>query len=857
MKKLLYSILALAGVVATSCQQENIDVVYRPENVTPAQIVEVNAGDIEAGVKTEVKYTDVNYNMNASAPIYALYVAKSGADMENKQKLSVDFAKSADNEDGSKSVFIDATTINNILTKKLEAEYGQEISVDFQIETSVSNEKGTAVAGTEVYSNIVTVSYTPVEIKEALPDAEEFDKVWVIGDYCGWSHDKTQFLFDYAASGNVYSGVIDFGGKAANGFKLTGVAAWDDACNWGCDENNMPTEDEPASIQLITGGGSKDIKCYSKRYYKFSFDKTSLILTKEFGFDSVGVVGVGNNWDTDAAQMEFNPVYCRFYADVTFAAGDQFKCRADGAWTLSWGVNADATEGAENVKVADAGNYRVYLNLNKGTLELNADMYGKQEPGVTGGGTTPEPEPEPQPGIEADRWGIVGTINNWGGTPDLYMNEVGENLYVRMGVAVTADDQFKVRFNNAWDINYGAPGDAEPYAVTVGEEMALVAGGKNLSAPAGTYDIYFNIADFKMWVMPEGETPEGVEVKSLKIYGDLSATGWTNANAWIWDAAGVNYTGGNWPGQALETETVDGKEYYVFNATPEMIGKTVNVIFNNGTEQTVDINGVELNGNVIITLTEKDGNGKWLATINGEAPVEPEKPTVKEYGLVGSLTEWGTTGIPDIKFTDAGNGCYTIMGQTLTTNDSFKVRLYGVWDDSENYGLETAGTVNINEAITLITSGGSGDMKVAVDGTYDLYFYPAALTLYVMTQGTAPEVTPAPEPTGDVWTIKGDVNNTQWNNGEVTTTLVDGFYVAKNVTFQDSWNEGANFKVLKNGTWMGSTAGGTHNVGDAIAVSESGSNITMNVTLDTPYDIYIDGANNNVYVVEAGATPAI
>ena len=45
---------------------------------------------------------------------------------------------------------------------------------------------------------------------------------------------------------------------------------------------------------------------------------------------------------------------------------------------------------------------------------------------------------------------------------------------------------------------------------------------------------------------------------------------------------------------------------------------------------------------------------------------------------------------------------------------------------------------------------------------------------------------------------------------------------------------------------------------DAIAVSDSAqANITMNVTLDTPYDIYIDGANYNVYVVEAGATPAI
>ena len=839
MKKLLYSILALAGVVATSCTQEHIEVVYNPENVTPAELVYVKAGDIASGVATEVTYTNVNYNMSVSAPVYTLYVAKSGTDMAEKQKLSADFSKATDNEDGTFSLKIDATTINNLLTKKLKAEFDQEISVDFQIETAVSNEKGTAVAGSEIYSNIVTVSYTPVAIKEALPDADEFDKVWVIGDYCGWAHDKTQFLFDYTASGNVYSGVVDFGAKAANGFKLTGVAGWDDTCNWGCDENNMPTEQEPASIQLVSSGGSKDIKAYAKRYYKFSFDKTSLILTKEFGFDSVGVIGVGGNWDTDAAKMEFNPVYCRFYADVTFAAGDEFKCRADGAWDLNWGANAVA--GGDNVKVADAGNYRVYLNLNKGTLELNADMYGKQEPGV--GGTTPEPEPEP--GIEENRWGVVGTINSWGGTPDLYMNEVGENLYVRMGVTVTADDQFKVRFNNGWDINYGAAGEVEPFAVTVGEEMTLTAGGKNLSAPAGTYDIYFNIVDFKMWVMPEGETPDGVEVKTLKIYGDVSATGWTNCNAWIWDAAGANYTGGNWPGQALATETVDGKEYYVFDIT-EMMGKTVNVIFNNGSgegsEQTVDITGVALNDDVIITLTEKGGDGKWLATVNGEAPVTPEPPAVTTYGLIGEFNGWGddvdlvargdgwyvteglsvtagkllirlndawdekfgndgstlvlgentltyggadmlieagtfdfyfnpsssklflvnagdedpTAGLgssisyglvgtinswggsPDIQFEAIGDGGYKLLGYTLAATEQIKIRANNEWNDAENYGLASAGVLTTNAANTLICGGASANMSVAADGTYDFYFYPAELTLYVMEAGQVP-----------------------------------------------------------------------------------------------------------------------
>ena len=838
MKKLLYSILALAGVVATSCTQEHVEVQYIPGNVVAPTLGNIEGCTLsEGGNDIVIEYTEADYGI-ATAKAHNLYISKS-EDMADMKKAKATF--------GAGTITLTQSDLNVVALDFAEA--GAEVDMYFAVVANLNTDKGAVVAGTESYSNVVKATFKSY-VADILP-TEKFDKVWVIGDYCGWDHGKTQFLFDYTASGTTFAGVVDFAdaegvSKAANGFKLTGVATWDDTCNWGL-EDNTSAEAEAASLQLITGGGSQDIKAYAKRFYGFEFDKTTLVLKKSWGADQIGIIGLNGDWTTDIV-MEYNPKWTRFYADVDITADGTMKFRADAAWDLNWGAAAFGLEGDAdgNIKVT-AGKYRVYFNPVAGILEFNAKNYGTEEDTGANGGTTPEPEP--QPGIEENRWGVVGTINSWGETPDLYMNEVGENLYARMGVTVTDADMFKVRFNNGWDINYGAAGDVEPYAVTVGEEMALVANGKNLSAPAGTYDIYFNVADFKMWVMPEGETPGGVEVKTVKIYGDVSATGWTACYAWIWDAS-ANYTGGNWPGEALSMEG----DYYVWNVPASLMGATVNVIFSNGEgDQTVDLTGVVLSDDVVITLTDNEG-GKWNATINGEAPVTPEPPAVKEYGLVGSLTGWG--GSPDIKFTDAGNGCYTLMGQPLTTEDAFKVRLYGVWDDTENYGLATAGTVNINEAITLITSGGSGDMKVAVSGTYDLYFYPAAFTLYVMTEGTAPEVTPVPEPTDDVWTIKGDVNGTQWTS-DIATELVDGLYVAKNVTFQDSWSQGANFKVLKNGTWMGSTAGGTHNVGDAIAVSEAGDNITMNVTLDTPYDIYIDGANLNVYVVEAGATPAI
>ena len=815
--------MALAGLTMASCTQEHIDVQYIPGNAVAPILGDIQGCALEdGGADIVVEYTKADFGV-ATAQAHNLYVSKS-EDMADMKKAKATF--------GDTNITLKQADLN--VTALDFAAAGEEVDFYFAIIANLNTDKGAAVAGTELKSNVVKATFKSY-VADVLP-TEKFEKVWVIGDYCGWDHSKTQFLFDYNSTGTTYSGVVDFADKAANGFKLTGVAGWDDTCNWGL-EDNTTAEAEATSLQLITGGGSQDIKCYAKRFYGFEYDKSSMVLKKSWSADQIGVIGLNGDWNNDIV-MEYNPVWTRFYVDIEAAGDTEMKFRADAGWDLNWGV--DCAQGGDNIPVA-AGKYRVYFNPATGLIELSASKYGTEEDlGGNGGNNGGGDEPQ-GPVTEPDRWGVVGTLTGWGGDADLYMSEVGENLFVRSGVALTAEDQFKVRYNNGWDINYGAAGDVEPFAVTVGEELTLVGGGKNLSAPAGTYDIYFNIVDFKMWVMNAGETPGGVEVKSLKIYGDLSATGWTNANAWIWDD-GANYTGGTWPGQALSTETVDGKEYYVFDVTPEMMGKTVNVIFNNGSEQTVDINGVELNDSVIITLTEKDGNGKWLATVNGETPAEPEKPAETTYGLIGDFNGWGSdvdlvargdgwfvaTGVTmegkflirfnaawdekfgfaadntyavigenaltyggadmwisagtydfylnptsatmfvanagdadptagvaknyglvgtinswggslDIPFEAIGDGGYKLLGQTLTTDDAVKVRANNEWNDAENYGLPTAGVLTTNAANTLICGGGSGDMKVAANGTYDFYFYPAELTLYLMEAGQTPQ----------------------------------------------------------------------------------------------------------------------
>lgn len=811
--------MALAGLTMASCTQEHIDVQYIPENAVAPTLGTIEGCDLsDGGADIVVEYTKADFGV-ATGSAHNLYISKS-EDMADMKKAKASFT---DN-----TITLTQADLNVVALDFDEA--GAEVDMYFAVVANLNTDKGAEVAGTQLKSNIVKATFKSY-VADVLP-TEKFEKVWVIGNYCGWDHGKTQFLFDYNSTGTTFAGVVDFAGAdgvsmAADGFKLTGVAGWDDTCNWGL-EDNTTAEAEASSLQLITGGGSQDIKAYAKRFYGFEFDKTTLVLKKSWGADQIGIIGLNGDWETDIV-MEYNPKWTRFYADIEAPADTEMKFRADAAWDLNWGV--DCAQGGGNIPVA-AGNYRVYFNPATGLIEFNASAYGKTEDTTQGGNTEPEPE---GPVTEPDRWGVVGTITEWGTQADLYMSEVAENLFVRMGVTVTDADAFKVRFNNGWDINYGAAGDVEPFAVTVGEELTLVSGGKNLSAPAGTYDIFFNIVDFKIWVMPEGEAPGGVEVKDIKFYADVTATGWTNCNIYGWGDLGEY--GGTWPGTALSTETIDGKEYYAYTFDASAIGKTISVIFNNGSEQTVDISNIVLDKDYIFTLTEKDANGKWLATINGETP---EKPAVTTYGLLGDFNGWGE----DVDLVDRGDGWYVTEALTVTAG-KLLIRLNDAWD--EKFGNDGSTLVIGENALTY----GGADMLIEA-GTYDFYFNPTTAKLFVVAAG-------GEDPTAgvsDVWTIKGDLNSTQWTS-DIATEAVDGFYVAKNVTFQDSWSEGANFKVLKNGTWMGSTAGGTHNVGDAIAVSESGGNITMNVTLDTPYDIYIDGANNNVYVVEAGATPAI
>ena len=585
--------LAAAAGLFVACQKLDEAKVFSPEQVVspvlhalPAEIAitSENMGEIQTFTWDAADFgvlTQINYSIEAAvgdeAPV-VLFSDLTGTSTEQPYE-----------------------SINTKLVYDVGVEPDTPTAVNFYVSATIGTDYK------KVYSEPVSVTMTVTKAERVYPT------VWVIGDYCGWSHDNSQFLFSFLDDEINYEGVIDFGEKAANGFKLTGIAGWDDSCNWGLDGEAEKPEAEASSITLISSGGSGNIDIYSKRFYRFAFDRSSLTLTKSLSFDQLGIVGDGvGSWDNDLV-MEFDAKTQRFWVDATLVAGE-IKFRLDGAWDTSFG---SATEGmldsGDNIKVP-AGNYRIYVNLNNSaamTYELNAEDYGQ-------GGEEPEPEPE-----VAD-WYIHGqtvATPDWGPTA---MESASDNIaaYRAANVEVAANSEFlfKSGDESQWiGADASLAGGDGKYTCTIGAAFAVSANKVNaVVADAGSYDY---------WLLPDA------------------------GRAYVM-AAGVK---------------------------PEYVPET--------------------------------------------------------WGIVGNLTGWGDLG----DFSLSEEGAYLVRrGVVLKTTDEFKIRYNNAWDDSKNYGTASGGAIDINTAVAVITSGGSQNMKVQLDGTYDIYFDLAGSTLYVMSEGKTP-----------------------------------------------------------------------------------------------------------------------
>ena len=451
--KYLTMLAAVVGMTA-ACQKEEF-VTFNPDNVVAPVLHAVEDIVVTVDNKSEaVTFTWDAADFGVKTQIYySLDMAKDGKSVNLFSGVS------------GTSMNVSLENINNKAYNDLAIPADEAGEVTFTLSAKLN-------VGASYPAAPVKAKVTPTAAEKVYPN------VWVIGNYCGWAHDASLYLWNFAEDGDVFMGVVDFGAgdEKTGGFKITPEG------NWNAEFGGTGTADvDPASIPVVTSGGS-DIKNFTTmRFYHFSLSTTALTLSKNYAFNQVGIIGLNGDWENDIV-MEYSKNKQRFYADIDVAAATEMKFRMDADWGVNFGGDIKAlSNGGDNIKV-EPGKYRVYFdmnNLDAVTCTFDEKMYGQEENVDT------PPADDDTPVVENKGWGIVGTINDWGnGGADVDM-KVGAGWLVAAGVELAEGSEIKFRLDGGWDVNFGGTFAADT-------EVALVAGGDNFKPAAGTYDIYLN-----------------------------------------------------------------------------------------------------------------------------------------------------------------------------------------------------------------------------------------------------------------------------------------------------------------------------------------------------------------------------
>ena len=690
MKITKYIVMLAAAVGMTAACQKEEFVTFNPEDVVAPVLHAVEDIVVTVDNKSEaVTFTWDAADFGVKTQVYySLDMAKGGKTVNLFSGVS------------GTSMNVSLDNINNKAFNDLEIPSGEAGDVTFTLGAKLN-------VGETYYAAPVAAKVTPTAAEKVYPN------VWVIGNYCGWAHDASLYLWNFAEDGDVFMGVVDFGAgdEKTGGFKITPEG------NWNAEFGGTGTADvDPASIPVVTSGGS-DIKNFTTmRFYHFSLSTTALTLSKNYAFNQVGIIGLNGDWENDIV-MEYSKNKQRFYADIDVAAATEMKFRMDADWAVNFGGDIKAlSNGGDNIPV-EPGQYRVYLDMNNlGAITCTFDerMYGKEE--EVGGS---EPENPDTPVVENKGWGIVGTINEWGGAGADVDMKVGAGWLVAAGVELPEGSEIKFRLDGGWDVNFGGTFAADT-------EIALVAGGDNFKPAAGTYDIYLNPDIPAAYFMTAGAeapaTPQtwGI-VGTTNNWGgdDLDMGMKLDEEGKYWVRKGVALPdGGEIKFRFAHDWAVNFGGTFAVDAVIELADGGDNLKTVAGTYDIyLDVEGAKA-----FIMTE----GKTPADA-GEAVVTYIDASDINVGFSGSAIGWDDPSFDtndrasfvSKEVTDeatfAGTYTYELAALTVAENDEFKIRINGDWIGATGATVEGLAVTGEDNFV----AGEAGTYKVTITFAWD------------------------------------------------------------------------------------------------------------------------------------------
>ena len=186
------------------------------------------------------------------------------------------------------------------------------------------------------------------------------------------------------------------------------------------------------------------------------------------------------------------------------------------------------------------------------------------------------------------------------------------------------------------------------------------------------------------------------EKETLTIY--YYTTEWTNVNLYAWI---VDPVSAPWPGTAMTA--VEGQEgWYTVTLELDTV-EGLNIIFNNGTDQTANLvyGGLTywVGHNGYATKAEAD------EAIANQTPVDPEKT---QWYVRGDMNDWNTS--TPLVYDDNGNASVTL---NLAEGVNFKVATAN-WSDNNSYRYSAELGANFKEGRE------NGNIEVVVGGTYKI-----------------------------------------------------------------------------------------------------------------------------------------
>lgn len=345
MKKNISLFILLCAGFLSSCQKDKVLTVLQPVSFGSSLSLSKSAVELSAANDTTAVVT-LSWPA-VSYPVKAAVTYTLQADVPSDTVGSAAWGKAVSVEIG-----------NDVLSKSYKGKDLNNLALSMGISTGTAGNlvfRIRAYQDRPVYSKAVSLN-----VKTYLAQAV-YPLLYVPGDYQGWSPATAPTAA--ALQPKIYEAYIYIPAGGTNYFKMTTARDWDHI-NYG----------DAGAGKITVDGNAGGLLAPSSGYVQVSVNlNTSTWSAVKTTWSILGDATPGG-WTTDT-QLIYSPATQVWTVTADMLASGSFKFRANNAWNIDFGVNADGklayadspvygyNAAVGNITVPSNGNYTITLDL--------------------------------------------------------------------------------------------------------------------------------------------------------------------------------------------------------------------------------------------------------------------------------------------------------------------------------------------------------------------------------------------------------------------------------------------------------------------------------------------------------------